>query len=153
MHIVLRSMLAHGARSLWNFDRGILKIVNEESVRVGANVMGYANASNHLHLIVRFPSSKAQKRFLRAVAGLIARLVLGAKKATRKLKDGEQFWAGRPFSRIVSWGKSLSQLRRYIIVNSQEQLYRGNSQERRDQARSALAKLEKLGQIGFCGTG
>lgn len=115
--------------------------------------MQLANSGNHIHLVIRFPSPKAQRRFLRAAAGLIARLVLGAKKSLRKLKENESFWAGRPFTRIVAWQTgALSALRRYLSINSQEQLYRGTVFERRSQARAALGRLEKLGLISFCGT-
>jgi REP element-mobilizing transposase RayT len=153
VHVILRSERAKGKHSLWLFDRKIQHILNEESSRVGAHLMALANSGNHVHLIVRFPSPQAQKRFLRAAAGLVARLVLGAKKATRKLKEGEKFWAGRPFTRIVDWGKALTHLRRYLVVNSQEQLYQGSSQERRAQARAALARLERLGLLSFAGSG
>lgn len=111
VHVVLRSEMAQGSRSLWNFDRGIQKLVNEEAVKVGARVMGYANSGNHIHLLMRFRSPKGQRSFLRAIGGLIARLVLGAKKTAKKLKDGESFWAGRPFTRLVTWGRELANLR------------------------------------------
>jgi REP element-mobilizing transposase RayT len=149
VHVVLRSEKARGAQSLWNHDRGVLEIVNSEAARVGADVMGYANSGNHLHLLMRFRSPKAQQRFLRAAAGLIARLVLGAKKTARKLKQGEVFWAGRPFTRLVTWGRELTSLKRYLVINSQEQLYTGNSSERREQARSHLKILEELGFLRF----
>jgi REP element-mobilizing transposase RayT len=152
VHVVLHSEQARGKRSLWNFDRKIQQILNEEALRVRAQLMESANSGNHLHLIVRFPSPKAQKRFLRAATGLIARLVLGAKKANRKLVNGEKFWTARPFTRIVAWGKALSHLRRYVVINTQEQLYVGSSQERRSHARAALARLETLGLISFGST-
>ena len=111
--------------------------------------MGYANSGNHLHLLMRFRSPKAQQHFLRAVTGLIARLVLGAKKSLRKLKEGESFWAGRPFTRLITWGRELAGLKRYLVINSQEQLYSGSAQERRTQARTHLRMLEELGLLRF----
>jgi len=152
VHVVLRSEIAQGKLSLWNHDREIQKILHAESQRVGASLMELANSGNHIHLVIRFPSSKAQKRFLRASTGLIARLVLGAKKSLRRLKEGESFWAGRPFSRIVGWQRRpLSTLRHYLAINSQEQLYRGPSTDRRAQARVALERLESLGLLSFRG--
>jgi len=152
VHVVLRSEIANGKLSLWNHDREIHRILRAEALRVGARLMELANSGNHLHLVICFPSPKAQMRFLRAAAGLIARLVLGAKKSLRRLQEGESFWAGRPFTRIVGWQKpALTALRRYLVINSQEQLYKGSSFSRRAQARDALRRLENLGLVSFCG--
>ncbi len=147
VHVVLRSDWRGGR--LWRFDREIQKILSEESRRVRAELMALANAGNHMHLIVSFLSPQAQRRFLRAVAGRIARLVSGARKASPQLKEGESFWAGRPFTRIAGWGRALTNLKRYLTLNSQEQLYQGTPGQRRAQARRALARLEDLGLVSF----
>ena len=149
-HIVLRSELARGERSFLLFDREIGKLLNLETKRVGAVMMQASNAGNHLHLLVRFPTLRSQRSFLRAISGLIARLVLKAKKGTSRLKNDESFWAGRPFSRIVGWARRpLATVQRYVQINAQELAYKGSSLERRSLARNALKNLEELGLISF----
>jgi len=150
IHLVLRSEKARGKHSFLRFDREIEGVLRGEAARVGATLMQASNAGNHLHLLVRFPSPKAQARFLRAVSGLIARLVMGARKGRQVLAAGEKFWAGRPFSRIVGWAtRTLANIRRYVTLNAQEFLYKGDSQARRHKARQALRNLEELGLVSF----
>src|SRR5690606_13381591 len=73
-HIVLRSEKARRERSFLLFDREIGALLRHEAKRVGASLMTAANAGNHLHLLIHFPSPQAQRAFLRSITGLIARL-------------------------------------------------------------------------------
>ena len=152
-HIVLRSEKARGDRSFLLYDREIGDILRTEAKRAHATLMTMSNAGNHLHLLARFPSPKAQRAFLRSISGLIARLALKAKKGAAKLKDGERFWAGRPFSRIVGWARRpLAAVQRYVQLNAQELLYRGSREDRRRLTRASLKNLERLGLVSFSGT-
>lgn len=117
LHLVLRSKLAKGERSFLRGARQlqIRKLVERQCDRFGVKMYRYANSGNHLHLLVRPSRRRAEfVAFLRAISGLIARLTMGVERGRAK---GIKFWDARPFSRIVSWGKSFQICARYIEKN------------------------------------
>lgn len=107
MHVVLKSELATGPRSLLRFERNILALVRELALKLNVRVMDAVVMSNHLHLALRVYRRRAFQDFLRALSGLIARLVLGAERSRR---SDVGFFKGRPFSRIVASGKKSFQI-------------------------------------------
>jgi REP element-mobilizing transposase RayT len=140
MHLVLRSSLATGKRSLLAQDRAIGRIVMAQAKRCGIKIHKWVNAGNHLHLLVQVPHRSRLNAFLRAVSGLVARVVLKAEKGraffgfeeARKAAREEssrseteartpaRFWDFRPFSRVVSWGRDFKQVQNYLQLNSVE---------------------------------
>src|SRR5262245_31353704 len=73
MHLVLRSLLAKGARSFLKFDKRIWEIVDSQAKHFGVKIYRKANGGNHLHLIVLPRSRRAFNGFIRSISGLIAR--------------------------------------------------------------------------------
>ncbi len=146
VHVVLKSSLARGERSLFLHGRAIDRILKEEVGRQGGKLHDGANSGNHLHLLVQFRRAEALRSFLRAVSGRIARIALGAKKGTRVLKDGQRFWDARPWSRLVSWGRDFANVRRYALVNAHGRL--GLS---RAHSREMIKELERMGVACFAG--
>jgi len=126
--------------------RAIDRILKEEVDRQGGRLFDGSNSGNHLHLLVQFRRPEALRSFLRAIAGRIARLVLGAKKGTRILKNGQRFWDARPWSRLVGWGRDFANVRRYALVNAHERL--GLS---RAHSREMIRELEHIGMACFSG--
>jgi len=120
LHLVMRSSKAFGAKSFFNYKREINQIIAKQAEAFGVRVYDLANSGNHLHFIVKIQSAKLFANFLRAVSGLIARLVLKAEKANAKLKFGEAFWDARPFTRIASWGRAYDSLKSYLRLNNLE---------------------------------
>jgi hypothetical protein len=118
-HLVMRSLLAKGPNSLLRHDEGIKKIVNRQAKRLGVKVYRLANGGNHLHMIFLPMSRRAFNAFIRAISGLIARLVL---KAERGEPKGLQFWEKRPFTRIVEWGRGFRIACDYLAQNTLEAL-------------------------------
>lgn len=115
LHVVLRSTRAKGARSLLRREGEIKKILRKQATRFGVRLYKVANSGNHLHLLLKPPKNRADfAGFLRALSGLIARLILRAEKGRAK---GIRFWDKRPFSRIVSWGAPFRRCARYVIRN------------------------------------
>jgi hypothetical protein len=57
-----------------------------------------------------------QRNFLRTVTALISREITGATKGSPSAI--EQFWDGRPFSRLVPWGKAYQTILSYLSLNS-----------------------------------
>ena len=70
-------------------------------------------------MVVVLPSIPAWKQFIRSTTGLIARLVMHVERASGK---GVRFWTGRPWTRIVQWGRDLRGVYRYIHLNKVEAL-------------------------------
>ena len=138
LHVVLRSSRCTGALSLKKFDRKIVDILNRQSRLHSVRVYARANAGNHLHLVLKAPTRRALKGFLRATSGLIARKVSGRERgstvrctevpASNRAHDSAQalprsgFWDARPFSRIVNWGKDFTKLKNYLHFNRLEAL-------------------------------
>ena len=61
-------------------------------------------------------SRDAFRRFLRSFAGLVARVVTGARKG---LPSGP-FWAELAWSRVISWGRDFVRVRHYVVRNQIE---------------------------------
>ena len=117
LHLVLRSSFARGRNSmLEDRHRNTIKwLVRRQAKRFGVVIYRYSNNGNHLHILVKPSRERPEfQAFLRAVSGLIARLVL---KAERGKAKRIKFWNARPFSRIVAWGKAFARCAHYIERN------------------------------------
>jgi REP element-mobilizing transposase RayT len=122
IHTVLRSTQARGQWSLLHsknrahVDEAARRIARKHGIRLHH----YANVGNHLHLLVKTPTRTAFKSFLRELTGVIAIIVTGAKKGNALQKRGEGmrgFWDFLPYTRIVSWGRDLANLKLYFVKN------------------------------------
>lgn len=117
LHLVMRSSLAKGDRSLLKHAAAIRQIIQRQSDAFGVKVYRLANAGNHLHMVILPSSRKSLSGFLRSISGLIARKVLGVEKGSSKKI---QFWDQRPFTRILEWGREYRTVLRYLVQNSLE---------------------------------
>ena len=134
-HLVLRSERARGT---WSFlhrrNRSrIEQLIYTHAAHQDVHVDRFANVGNHLHLIVLFRDSLAFRRFLKAIGGLIVRVVTGARKG-HALATGQyaapgtgsispapsarrKFWDGLAYTRLVTWGRELTAVRAYLAKN------------------------------------
>ena len=117
IHVVLRSPIAKAHLSLLFFDKEIRRILKKQGDRAGVKVYDFANAGNHLHFVCTVSRIEGWKTFIRAFSGLVARLVL---KAERGAAVGAKFWQGRPWTRILTWGRAYRVVRSYIALNKTE---------------------------------
>lgn len=119
-HIVMKSRLARGARSfLRPTNRKIIKsIIEKSSKRFYVTLRRNINVGNHLHLLIHAPSAEMQRNFLRTIAALIAREVMGSHKG--RPSDEANFWDSRPFSRLIPWGRAHKAILNYFSLNSLE---------------------------------
>ena len=90
LHVVLRSSRCTGPQSLKKFERKISDVLNDQCARHGVKIYARANAGNHLHLVLKAPSRRTLRRFLRAITGLIARKVTGRERGKGKLGLAQQ---------------------------------------------------------------
>jgi len=123
MHLTLRSSKARGEKSfLANRKRSTLieSKVRSHAKKFGVQIYRYANVGNHIHLLVRATYRKGFISFLRAISGVIARIVLGAERGRAKLKEAAQFWDQRPWTRILAWMKDFENVKKYVQQNFNE---------------------------------
>jgi REP element-mobilizing transposase RayT len=84
--------------------------------RFAVRVFEYANATNHIHMIVRTKCRIALQNFLRAFAGVSARIATAARRGHASGK----FWDWLAYSRVVAWGRDFWGVRAYILRNELE---------------------------------
>jgi REP element-mobilizing transposase RayT len=112
-------------------------VIERFAAKNGVRIFKFANAGNHLHLVVQAKRQERFKSFLRTISGLIARLVTGARKA----KASGKFWDALAWSRIVNWGKDLARVQDYVLMNEME----GAEVWRREWSRPPSAKARGSG--------
>lgn len=111
--------MARGPFSLMKFGERIERTIYRQAKKFGVRIYKYANGGNHLHLLIMPRSREALHSFLRAIAGLIARIVMGVERGCpRSLK----FWDARPWTRIVDWGRDYRRVCDYLVQNTLEAL-------------------------------
>ncbi len=152
-HVVLKSYKAIGSRSFISHERWILKKSRSLATRLGVELKDIVVHSNHIHLLLRVSRRRAFFAFLRALCGLIARKITskerGLAKTARQKESNtskgnlEKFFAGRPFSRIVSLGrKSYKSIKKYFDLNRLEKLgYSKEVSRKRGLLRSVMIVL------------
>lgn len=120
MHLVLRSSHATGELSLLSGKRqkAIRLMLEKQAAFFNVRIYRFANAGNHLHLLVRVKNRREFGKFLRAVAGIIARITLQKQRGSGPQKI--KFWDSRPYTRIVEWGRDYLGVRKYLQMNSLE---------------------------------
>lgn len=116
MHLVLRSEEAKGGRSLLCHSQMIENTLRFWANRYGVRIYRFANAGNHIHLLVKARSKSELQNFLRVVAGKIAQTILKAVKG----KAQGKFWSALAFSRVVTWGREFIKVMSYVEMNELE---------------------------------
>jgi REP element-mobilizing transposase RayT len=119
IHIVFKSSRARGVNSMLSLRNrlAIDRIIEEQARKQEAKIHAQQNVGNHIHCMASFKKKNQLTRFLRAVAGLIARHVLGAEKGQ---PAGTKFWDHPPFSRIIQGTRDFAGMVRYILKNEVE---------------------------------
>ncbi|MEK6578888.1 MAG: transposase [Bdellovibrionota bacterium] len=118
LHLVLRSSKALGPLSLTNYKNAgkVESLARKYAQHFGIRILEYANAGNHLHLVIKGPKREALQNYFRKLPGAVAQLITGAKKGH---KFG-RFWDELIYSRVVEWGIALRHARDYVLLNSIE---------------------------------
>jgi hypothetical protein len=116
LHLVLRSSRAKGSWSLHVHERKARLLTHRLAARFHVRVYRLANSGNHLHLLVKAPTREASQNYLRALAGMLARAVTGARKG----RPVGKFWDHLAFSRVVAWGRDFLRTRGYLVINELE---------------------------------
>ncbi len=122
LHVILKSKFA--LRD-WSFIHKANKskidyCLRRQAKNNGIRIYGLQIMSNHIHLNLLFPSRGAYISYVRAVSGIIPRLVMGCERGRRAII--EQFWEARPFTSIINWGRHFEIVKRYFSLNKLEAL-------------------------------
>lgn len=157
IHLVLKSSGARDSRSLLRprLARMARQVLFHQAKKSNIKILDYVNVGNHLHLTIRLHDRQGFKKFSRAATGLIARQALKKERGPARIATTETelksnsrqsestksspkktpFWDHRPFTRIVTWGRDLKALMRYLEKNRKQsllvmqELYRSGDEE------------------------
>jgi hypothetical protein len=129
-HLILKSKHAVGERSfLRKSNRNAIKSIIETAAKTFyVTLRRNINVGNHLHLLIHAPNAEMQRNFLRTIAALIARHVTNSHRG--KASSIKKFWDGRPFSRLVPWGRAYKAVLNYLSLNSLEAIGFGKMEAR-----------------------
>lgn len=134
LHVVLRSDLAKGRRSLMKNSPLVERILKKASRRFRIRIYEKAICGNHIHLAVKGRTRIDLQNFFRVAAGHIAQEILqlyplqkherGGAPGLQKghPKNRRKFWSLLLYSRIVSWGRDFIAVKNYVIQNVKESL-------------------------------
>ena len=109
MHLVLKSKNATGNWSMRRFQVAIEKILDANAAKFGVKMHADQNSGNHLHLIVSCGRRENFQKFLKAVTGLIAMLVLNG--------EAGKFWTQPAFTRIITGARDYHSMLKYLSKN------------------------------------
>lgn len=121
IHLVLRSTKATGTQSFRHHSKQarVHRLIQSHCRKFGISLQQFANAGNHLHLLIRLPKRHVYPRFIRGLTGALALAQTGASKIA-KLKT--RFWDFRPFTRVVQSRRGYQVARDYVLLNQLEAL-------------------------------
>ena len=105
VHLILKSR-----RNLFEVSQPLLEILIPMALKNGIKIYDLAVAFDHVHLLMKFPSREAFRKFIRGVTGTLAR------------KFGANLWAQLPFTRLFTWQSDYWNLKRYMKQNREEAL-------------------------------
>jgi len=126
LHVVIRSERARGPLSMLRRATRVGRAVRSVAARAHVELKDYVNVGNHLHLRLRARSRASLQAFLRALTGLLARILLkrergvGARANAGVAAPRESFWDARPYSRIVDGAGDGRALSHYFHLNRLE---------------------------------
>lgn len=115
VHVIFRSQSLGGTRTLNRQTRKsfIESLLRKKSFRYGARLFRFSINSNHIHVLIRFGSRRAQANFLRDFAGSLALWI------RRQFLLKKKIWDARPFTSVVG-AKAFLKIVAYIEKNRKE---------------------------------
>lgn len=118
LHVTLRSSRARGPWSFMklNHQKKINRALYSHAAKFHIKIYRFANAGNHLHILLKARSRKNLGRFLKTIGGLIPRLITNARKG----RIVGQFWDELVYSKVVQWGKHFKNTSAYVVKNTLE---------------------------------
>jgi REP element-mobilizing transposase RayT len=106
VHLVMRADISRSG-SLLKYRHKIDVLVRALAQKFGVRVYEYSVVGNHLHFVVLFGSRDSYRKWIRALAGMLAQAL--------KIK-----WTLRPYTRILNWGRAYKAAIFYVMQNHLE---------------------------------
>lgn len=103
LHIVMKSRFDLVTFSMLTrkHEKEIKQTLRRHAKKFQIRILDFANVGNHLHIQVRWKRRLQIQNFLRAFAGVVARIVTGAQRG----RPFGKFWGYLTFTKVV-WHKS-----------------------------------------------
>ena len=133
VHMVLRSNLAKGERSLLTHYGLVVRTLKRYSRKFHVKVHEYAVCGNHIHILAKGKSRRELQNFFRVLAGQIAQQILNQiplktneRKAFSRVeaelhrKNQRSFWSQSLFTRLVSGIRDFKNVKNYVMQNTRE---------------------------------
>ena len=131
-HLVLRSELAVGARSLFTNRILAQRIIKKYAQKFQIRIYDCSINGNHIHLLAKGSNRRNLQNFFRVAAGQVAQELLklyplqkdqaSPARDSTHWKNGRTFWSTLIYSKIISWGREFQNVKGYIIRNIKETL-------------------------------
>jgi REP element-mobilizing transposase RayT len=119
VHLVLRSHKAKAHLALVHHQKEILRIINRMATKFHITIYEKNINFDHIHLLARGKKRRSLQDFFRAIAGLIARAVTGARKG----RPFGKYWTFLLYSRLLNdWTRDFVNVSSYIVQNTLETL-------------------------------
>jgi len=112
MHIVIKTHLKREACNFQSAESKVRAKIKSLCEKWGIKIYRGVVMSTHIHLILRCRSRNSLRHFLREVGSFLGML----------FGRGAPLFSGRPFSRIIEWGKDYAATYRYLDLNFLEKL-------------------------------
>src|SRR5580700_9445062 len=106
-HLVMRT--DYDSKSLLKHRGFINSTLTDFSQKFGVKIYERGLEKTHLHLVIKFDSVEDYKSFIRAVSGVLAKIL--------KIK-----WLWRPFTKVIEWGCHFRKACAYVLQNEREGL-------------------------------
>jgi REP element-mobilizing transposase RayT len=117
VHVIFRSRLLSGTRSLLRSNRKkwTEELVKNKTQHHLVKLYHFSINSNHIHMLLKFPTADAQRAFLRDFTGSLALKI----KKTFQISQSIRVWDERPFTKLV---RAFKVIKNYIEKNRNESL-------------------------------
>jgi REP element-mobilizing transposase RayT len=134
----MRSSKARGKLNFRNHQIAVNRIIEAAALRSKIKVHKFANVGNHLHMLISFKKRASAQRFMREVAGIIARVVTGARKG----KPFGKFWDLLAHSRVVTGLRDMRNVLDYVFINQIEGQFGKSARRSLEEARKKKPTLK-----------
>ena len=130
IHLILK---ASQKRVFSPSNRSLHNLIRKTAKQFDVHVYDLAVNWSHIHFLIRIKSREDYVRFIRALSSLLSQAVakVQSNRDRKNLTDefglSEKFdsektklFTLRPFTRILSWGRDLKTVFRYVMINQME---------------------------------
>lgn len=116
LHIVFKSQYVVAVGGFRSSERLIKELLFKYANRFTIKIYDSAVCSNHIHLVVKARHKIELQNFLRCFSGQVAFSLKNPEIASQS----HPFWAGRPYTKVLAWGRQFDRVLNYVERNQLE---------------------------------